>query len=448
MKKIGLLVILLVMAAGVFPTASARQDAIEITFTHIFTDDLRKAEVQKLADQFMAEHPGVVVNIQAESDDYGTVFDSALLAASQGNAPHVVQVEDTLSQLAIDSTFFVKLSDYASDEQKTQVSDILPVIRNYYNLDTGEFWGVPWNSSNPLLYYNREVFEQAGLDPDAPPTTFAEMLTACEAIMNANIEGLTACANWPLTSWFTEQWLSMEGVLFANNENGRTDRVTEVNWNTPEMLNIFTWWKEMADQGYYTYSGQTEAYTGEAISFLSLQTAMHMTSTAGLTNLISFSQAQGFTLGIAPLIKPDAEANNGVTAGGAALFVTGGHSEEEIQAAVDFVFFMTNTESILSWHKGTGYIPNRQESLDVLEGEGWFEANPAFGIAVEQLLSAPEPNSANAGAIMGPYGQVRDVHNEAVQSMIDGDTSPEEALEAGASRANGLLEDYNSVIGG
>ncbi len=447
MKKLALILMVLVLVGGIFPTASARQDTIEITFTHIFTDDLRKEEVQKLVDQFMAENPGIVVKVQAESDDYGVVFDSSLLAASQGNAPHVVQVEDALSQLAIDSTFFVKISDYASEEQLASLDDLLPLVRSYYTLGE-DFWAAPWNSSNPLLYYNREMFEQAGLDPDAPPTTFDEMLTACEAIMSANIEGLTACANWPVTSWFTEQWLSMEGALFVNNDNGRSTRATEVLWNSPEMLNIFTWWKTMADNGYYTYSGQPEAYTGEAISFLSKQTAMHITSTAGLTNLISFSKAQGFTLGIAPLIKPNAEANNGLTVGGAALWVTTGHPEEEIQAAVDFVFFMTNTNNIVQWHKGTGYFPNRQSSYDILNEEGWFEANPAFGIALTQLLSAPESNSANAGAIMGPYGQVRDVHNQAVQSMIDGGSSPEEALEAAIQLANDLLEEYNSVVGG
>lgn len=446
MKKAALLILVIVLGVGLFPAAAA-QDTVEITFTHIFTDDLRKAEVQKLADAFMAQNPGIVVNIQAESDDYGQVFDAALLAASQNNAPHVVQVEDTLSQLAIDSTYFVKISDYATEEELASVGDILPTIRNYYGIDTGEFWGVPWNSSNPLLYYNREMFEQAGLDPDNPPTTFAEMLTACEAIMNANIEGLTACANWPLTSWFTEQWLAMEGVLFANNDNGRTGRVTEMLWNTPEILNIFNWWKEMADKGYYTYTGSTESYTGEAITFLSKGTAMHITSTAGLSNLLAFSQAQGFTLGIAQLIKPDEEANNGVTAGGAALFVTAGHPEKEIQAAVDFVFFMTSTDSIVTWHKGTGYLPNRQTAVEVLEAEGWFEANPPFRIALDQLLSVSETNPANAGAIMGPYGQVRDVHNEGVQSMIDGGSSPEEALEAAKVRADQLLSDYNSVIG-
>ncbi|KAB2904183.1 MAG: ABC transporter substrate-binding protein [Anaerolineae bacterium] len=446
MRKAAFLILLVVLGIGLFPAASA-QNTVEITFTHIFTDDLRKAEVQKLVDEFMAQNPGIVVNVQAESDDYGQVFDAALLAASQGNAPHVVQVEDTLSQLAIDSTYFIKLSDYATADELATVSDILPAIRNYYGMDTNEFWGVPWNSSNPLLYYNREMFEQAGLDPDSPPTTFAELMTACEAIMSANIEGLTACANWPVTSWFTEQWLSMEGVLFANNDNGRSGRVTEVLWDTPEMLGILSWWKDMADKGYFTYTGSTEAYTGEAITFLSKGTAIHITSTAGLTNLLSFSQAQGFTLGIAQLIKPTEESNNGVTAGGAALFVTAGHPDAEIQAAVDFVFFMTSTDSIVQWHKGTGYLPNRQSAVDILEAEGWFEANPPFRIALNQLLSASESNPANAGAIMGPYGQVRDVHNEAVQSMIDGGSAPEEALAAAKVRADQLIKDYNSVIG-
>ncbi|MDL1902950.1 hypothetical protein FBR02_19550 [Anaerolineae bacterium CFX9] len=83
MRKAAFLILLMVLGIGLSPAASA-QNTVEITFTHIFTDDLRKAEVQKLVDEFMAQNPGIVVNVQAESDDYGQVFDAALLAASAG----------------------------------------------------------------------------------------------------------------------------------------------------------------------------------------------------------------------------------------------------------------------------------------------------------------------------------------------------------------------------
>jgi sn-glycerol 3-phosphate transport system substrate-binding protein len=440
--------LILLVASALLPV-QAQDENVEITFVHIFPnpDDVRGQTLTALIEEFESQNPGVTVNVVSNTDSYGELFDAALLAASQGNAPHVVQVEDTLTQLAIDSTFFVPISDYASAEQleAANFDDFLPPINNYYGLSTDVIWGIPWNSSNPVLYYNNDMLTAAGVE--APPTTFDEMLAACEAIMNAGIEGLDACINWPVTSWFPEQWLAMQGVLFANNDNGRSGRVTEVNWDTPELLNIMNWWQTMADEGYYSTTGTTEDYFGEFVAFVSQNTAMHISSTAAVSNAINFSRNQ-FELGVAPLVRPSADATNGVTAGGAALWVTGGHSDAETQAAVDFVLFMTNPESIALWHQGSGYLPNRQSSIDMLEAENWFEENPFFAVAVDQLLAVEESNPANAGAVMGPYGTVRDIHNEVVLSIISGDASPEEALEAGAQRANSTIQEYNSIIGG
>jgi len=96
-------------------------------------------------------------------------------------------------------------------------------MRNYYDLDH-EIWGLPWNASNPVMYYNPDMFTAAGLDPAQPPQTFEEITAACEAIMNAHIEGLKGCINWPVNSWLPEQWMSMQNALFVNNDNGRSTR--------------------------------------------------------------------------------------------------------------------------------------------------------------------------------------------------------------------------------
>src|SRR5690606_33714210 len=108
----------------------------------------------------------------------------ALRAAEQGNAPHVIQVEDSLTQIAIDSQYFVKIGDYASEEQLATIPDIIAPMRNFYNLDA-EIWGLPWNASNPVMFINPAMFEAAGLDPASPPQTFEEITAACAAIMGA-----------------------------------------------------------------------------------------------------------------------------------------------------------------------------------------------------------------------------------------------------------------------
>jgi sn-glycerol 3-phosphate transport system substrate-binding protein len=443
--------ILLLSLAPAFgePQPTQAQDTVEITFIHIFPDerDMRRILIEEIAAAFMAEHPNVVINIQTTTEDYGDVFDGAILAASQGNAPHVVQVEDTLTQIAIDSQFFIKIGDYASEEQLASIADIIEPMRNYYNLDE-EIWGLPWNASNPVMYYNPDMFAAAGLDVQSPPRTFEEVMSACDAIMSAGIDGLNGCINWPVTGWLVEQWLSMQNALFVNNDNGQSGRATETLLDSQEVLNIFTWWDEMADKGYYIYSGNPEDYYAEGLIFVTKKTAMHISTSAGISNILKFGGMMGqFTPMVTRLPLPDEDATNGLTAGGAAIWVMAGHSEAETQAAVDFVFFLTGTENDMAWHQASGYFPIRQSSIDRLTEEGWFDENPAFRIPLDQLLDST-PNVANAGSTLGPYSQVRGAVEDALQSVIDSGEDPADALSAAKSRADKAIEEYNSVIGG
>lgn len=453
MKKLLFVTLALLLALGLVPLAGSRsvraQDGVEITFVHIFPDerDVRLETIQHIAEAYTAA-TGVTVNIEAPSDGYSAVFEGALLAASQGNAPHVVQVEDVRVQIAIDSQMFVKLSDYATEEHLATIPDIIEPMRNYYGIEPGDFWAVPWNASNPIMYINPDMFEAAGLDPANPPRTFDEITAACEAIMNAGIETLEGCINWPVNSWLPEQWVSMQGGLIVDNDNGRAGRATEALFNSPEMLNVFTWWQDLAEQGYFIYSGTPDAYTPEGLTFITKKTAIHLSTSAGISNILSFGPRMGqFDPVIAPFPLPNADATNGLTAGGAALMVLGGHPDEETRAAVDFAFFLINTKNMAAWHQASGYYPVRQSSIDWLEEQGWFEENPAFRVPLDQMLGS-EPNVANAGFRAGAAGQVRDAIVQAAQSVIDGGEDPAEALAAAKERADRAIEEYNSVIEG
>lgn len=438
------LLVVFVLLSVALPVAA--QEQVTISLVHIFggEQDSRSEIILAIADEFMAENPNVTVEVTSPATDYTEVFNAALLAAEQNNAPTIVQVEEGLTQLAADSGYFIPIAEIASEEQLASLDDLLDTVRAYYSIE-GELYSVPWNASNPILYYNRDMFVAAGLDPDNPPATFDEISTACEAIMAAN--ELSGCINFPMASWFPEQWVAMQNGLVANNDNGRSARATEVFYDSPEMLRVVEWINSLADNGYYIYTGTPNDYNGEGIAFLSKRTAMTINSTAGLTLFQNFSTVQGFELGVAPLPTPGEDADNGGTVGGASLWVTNGHSEAEIQAAVDFIFYLTKTENDIRWHQGTGYFPTRKTSVEQLTEAGWFEENPAFGIAVNQLQEAAG-NVANAGAIMGPSAEVRAIMIQAIQSVVDGGETPEAALAAAKQLADSVLAEYNSLVGG
>lgn len=446
MKKLLFLLLLAVLVLGV-PAFAQDDEVIEIRFVHIFQgeEDTRKDVVRAIADAFEAENPGVRIVLPQASTDYTELFNNALLSAQQGDAAHIVQVEEGLTQLAADSGLFVPISDIASEEQLATLDDVLPVVRDYFTV--GEtLLSVPWNTSNPVVYYNKGMFEAAGLDPDTPPATFDEVMAACEALEAVKEEtGMESCINWPMTTWFVEQWMAMEDELIALPANGREGRATEMLYDSEAMQGIIGWWAELAEKGYYSYSGVLADFNGEGVAFLSGQTAISINSTAGITLIQSFAFLQGIDLGIAPLFLPNEEATNGVTVGGASLWVSGGFSEAETQAAVDFIFYLTQTANDKTWHQNSGYFPTRQSSIDELTEEGWYEQNPAFFISLEQLLNS-NGTLANAGAVIGPSAEVRGILIEGVQSIIDGGETVEDALAAAKTRADAVLADYNALV--
>ncbi len=440
MKKCILPIIAIILVLSLAPSPTQAQQ-VEITFVHIFGDenDIRGQTVAELVSEFEAL-TDVKVNLQTTLSDYEEVLTSTLLAAEQGNAPHVVQLDETATLFAVDSGQFISISSVATDEQTATFDDIIDPVYEFYVVD-GELWSLPWNSSNPIMYYNRDMFIEVGLDPDNPPQTFDEVLAACEVIMNSDLD-LSGCINWPLTSWFLETWVAMQGALLVDNENGRTGRATETYFTSTEMLLVFNWWKEMADRGFYSYTGKTVDYNGEAGGFITQRYAMHFNSTAGISNFQHYAGLIGYNVDAAPLPIPHAEATHGTINGGASLWLTQGHSDAETEAARDFIFFITSGENIARWHMATGYFPNRQSAIDIVAATSFWDENPAYQIAVEQLQNTT-PSAATAGAVIGPHATVRGILETAVQSVIDQGESPEDALAAAKSLADFELEDYN-----
>ena len=444
MKKLVFLAIVVVMAlALVIPAAPiGAQDNVTIVFSHAFGDERRQGWVQDVANAYMAEHPNVTIELRVASS-YRDNLNNALLASEQGDAPHIVQIFEVGTQLALDTGIFIPVSSVATPEQLATLDDVIQPVLNYYKLGD-DVWSLPWNSSSPILYYNTEMFDKAGIAQ--PPATFGEVMDDCDILMGMKDElGLQACIGWPMHSWMVEQWMSEQNALLVNNDNGRTARATETNLDSDAMLTIFNWWKELADKGYYTYTGQFEDWNGSDAIFTGHQVAMHITSTADLANIIAAGEENGFTVGSAMLPIPDGVDRNGTVIGGASIWLTKDHPQAELDAAVDFMLFLGNTDNMVSWHKTTGYYPIRYSSIDALTQEGWFDQNPRFLVAFDQLTQT-KVDYASGGALLGTFLETRTIIEQAAQSVIDGGEDPMSALQNAKAQADQTLADYNDLL--
>lgn len=405
----------------------------QLQFWYAFSDEPRSNWIQERISEWNAMNPEYEM-VGERKGSYRETLQAAALAARQGEPPHAVQLFEVGSQLAVDSGIFKPVGEIGSFE----TSDYIEPVLNYYTID-GEVNSIPYNSSSPILYTNKEMMRQAGLDPNDPPETFNEVVAALEQAREAGVEN--ARIGFNLHSWFYEQWMAEQGAPLVNNDNGRAGRATETLLNSEQSKRIVRWIKELNDGGMYTYTGKLEDWGGSDAIFQEERAMFHITSTADVGNIASAVEGK-FEMGTGRLPIPDGVRRNGVVIGGASIWVLDGHSDEVLEATRDFILYMTNTENMVSWHKLTGYYPVRNSSIDALEEEGWFESNPERTIAFTQLTETI-PNSATAGALMGSFLDTRTIIEEAIQKVLNGE-SVDSAMNEAKQLADARLQEYNA----
>jgi sn-glycerol 3-phosphate transport system substrate-binding protein len=411
--------------------AGAQNNAVE--FWHTFGDAKRSDWIQARADEFNKANPEQKV-VPIYKGDSNESLQATVLAARQGKAPDLVQVEGVSSQLALDSGVFQPISSIKS----VDLSDYIKPVLSYYTID-GKVNSVPFNSSSPVLYFNKDLMLKAGLDPKRPPTTFGDVLTQCAKFEAAKL-GVKCVALTPF-SWLFEQWMSQQNAQLLNNSNGRQGRATASNIDSTEGQKVFAFYKDLNDKGYLTNTGKLADTVGTNAIFSNQKALMTINSTAGLGNLLEAAKQSGFQMGVGILPIPDGSKRNGVVIGGASLWISKSAPKAHAEAALDFALFMTNTANMASWHKVTGYYPVRNSSVNLLRKEGWFSGNPLQVVAFNQLLKTV-PNIANAGALSGAIIPMRAVIEQSIQKVLGGQEVASVASTAN-EQVNAVLVEYN-----
>ena len=428
---------LLALFAALSIGLASAQTSIE--FWYAFSDAPRSGWIEDRIAEFNATLADRGLDYQVVGErkgSYRETLQAAVLAARQGQPPHLVQLFEVGSQLAVDSGIFEPIGNVGGLDASVYIE---PVI-NYYTID-GAVNSLPFNSSSPILYANVQLMEQAGLDPDALPETFGEVMAACEAIRASSVTA--ACITFPLHSWLFEQWVAEQGALLVNNGNGRDARATEVLLDSEAALRVGQFMADLAVNRDYAYTGTLEDWGGSEAIFGNQEAVFFITSTADAGNITRAAADVGFDVRTGLLPIPDGVERNGVVIGGASVWLTKGNPQEELEIARDFVLYMTNPENMVSWHKLTGYYPVVDASVELLEQEGWFDAEPNFAVAFEQLLETI-PNQATAGALLGSFLETRTIIGEALQRIYSSGADVEATMQQAKAEADARLAEYNA----
>jgi len=441
-----LVVLLCLVLLGVLAVVPAfAQDPVEVPVWIAFTDANRLGWAQDRAAEFNAEFPQYNVSIQGYAN-YEELFAATALAAEQGSLPAIVQYFEVATQVARDSGYFKSIASALGDRTEVNgipvnMEDFIGPVSAYYTLD-GEFTSMPWNTSSAIWFSNMNILNAAGID--TPPATWAEIDTACAAIM-ALPEAPEYCWTFPNHGWFFEQWLAQQDAVFANNDNGRTERATEVAFNSDAGVAILNFLKEQHDKGYLYYSGAQGGDSWGTVdqAFGAQQVAMTAYSSSDTAVYTQTGADNGYDVLASFLPYNDATGWTGNLIGGASLWLTEGLPVEEEDGALSFLLFLANTDNAATWHQVTGYIAIRQSAVDALAGEGWFDENPNFRVASDQLAGSTV-TPATSGALLGAFPQIRNVVTQAVDTvLLTADVDSAAVLNDAAAEANTILEEYN-----
>jgi sn-glycerol 3-phosphate transport system substrate-binding protein len=416
--------------------------ATEITFWHAMTGTNAKVVTQLVAD-FNSTHPDIHVTEQNKGASYNDELNNVIAASQQGQGPNVAQIFDLGTPLAIDSGFFTPIENVLSADQLSAVkADVVTPVLNYFSVG-GKLNSMPWNNSTPLLYYNKDMFKAAGLDPEKPPATWQDLEADCAKLMAANVA--PNCISAQIYGWYVEQWMAVQGAELANNGNGRTARATETNLTSAAATDIFNFWKDLADKKYWVSTGKLEDGTGAKQIFNSKQAAIILESTGALAGFVTAAQSGGFQLGTGFYPSNATVDRVGVIIGGASLWIGAGHTDAENKDTVTFILWLESPEQMAKWHQGTGYLPISKSSQKLLTDQGWFDKNPGTKTAIDQL-NATKPTSATSGALMGPFPQIRTIVEQTIQNVTNNGMSVADALKDAKTKSDQALADYNSRL--
>lgn len=413
----------------------------EIQFWHSMESALGE-EVNAIAQQFNAsQHDYKIVPIYKGNYEQGLA--AGIAAYRAGNAPAILQVYEvgTATMMgagkAIKPVWEVMKDAGVPFDEKTFV----PTVASYYSdSKTDHLVSMPFNSSTPVLYYNKDAFKKAGLDPNQPPRTWPEV-AADAAKLKASGMACGFTTGWQ--GWVQiENYSAWHGLPIATRNNGFDGLDAVLEFNGKQQIKHIAFLHDMVKKGTFTYVGRKDEATSK---FYSGDCGIITTSSGALANIAKYAKFR-YGVGMMPY-DPDVKgAPQNAIIGGASLWVMGGKSPEVYKGVAEFLKFLTSPEIAAKWHQDTGYLPVTTAAYQLTEKQGFYARHPGADVAIKQMLNKP-PLPYTRGLRLGNMPQIRMVVDEELESVWSGKKTPKAALDSAVARGNVLLRRFQKTGG-
>lgn len=405
--------------AGPVETPIADDTPTKLTLWHAYGGSFGE-EFETLIEDFNATHPDIVVEPSYGGSLY-TMRDKLLTAIAGDAAPDVAQIDQFWSSELADAGAIIRMQDRIEADPDIDQSDILDKAWETATY-RDEIWSMPFSLSNIALYYNKALFEEAGLDPAAPPETWDELVEVGKTLtQDTNGDGkLDQWGLWfPLQInrgnvyyWFAFLWQA-GGQIFD-------EGYTRAEFNGPAGIEALQFWNDLVHEHEIVPLAPPEQ------GFETGQVAMTFASTARLNRYIAALGSE--TLGMAAM-PHHVERATGI--GGANLAILSTAQDE--QAAWEFVKWMSSPETNLRWSMQTGYLPLRQSVIESEAYQAYLQEEPRAQTILDQMpYAVVRPN-------IPAYAPASREVGLAIEDVLFNSADPQSALDNAAAKANALL---------
>ncbi len=367
---------------------------------------------------------------------YPESYAAAIAAFRAGNAPHVLQVFEvgTANMMAAKGAIVPVTQVMKAGGGSFDPSVYVPAVSGYYTAPNGEMLSLPFNSSTTVLHYNKDAFKAAGLNPDAPPKTWPE-LVGVAAKLKASGHKCPFTTSWQ--SWTQlESFSAWHNVEFATQRNGFNGLNARLAITSPLHVRHIENLANMAQQGLFVYKGRNNSADA---TFISGECAMTTGSSALYGAVKRNARFQG---GISTLpYYPDVPgAPQNTVIGGASLWVMAGKPAADYKGVAAFFNYLTNADIQAKSHQTTGYLPVTLASFKMTEQSGFYKQNPGTDTAVNQMIRKTTDKSR--GIRLGNFVQIRTILDEELEQVWAGKKSAKQGLEDAKKRGDAELEKF------
>ncbi len=422
-------------AAVALTSAAPASAATDIMWWHAMSGELGR-QLEKLAADFNASQSEYRI-VPSYKGNYTETVTAAIFAFRSRGQPAIVQVNEigTATMMAARGAIYPVYELMRDQQEAFSPSAYLPAVTGYYADSAGNMLSFPFNASTPILYYNKDMFKSAGLDPEVAPKTWPEVGVAAKRLReNGAACGFTT--SWP--SWINvENFSAYHNLPIATRANGFDGLDAVLMFNNPVVVRHIAQLAEWQTTKVFDYGGR--ATTAEP-RFQDGECGIFIGSSATRADIRKNSKFEvGY--GMLPYWPDVAGAPQNTIIGGATLWVLRERQPAEYKGVAKFFAFLSKPEIQAAWHQNTGYLPITRAAYDLTRAQGFYDRDPGAAISIVQITQRP-PTENSRGLRLGSFVLIRDVIDDELEQAFSGKKSAQGAMDSAVERGNRLLRQF------